>query len=336
MTAPVTHAARGWRTFATLALSATVTLVAVDLLLQRVSPVPPPLLEVEDGVAAWEAGQPDVLVLGSSHTRSFVPMRDVLKARIGKELVLVTVEWGTMGSYEWVLDNRFLSALQSKPRLRDVVLVTTFFDFCSADAVSSRSNLPARAWRVGDFARSVLSDGLTVFNRNYVQRRWNRLFVGSVLVQDRGHGRVVADLRDAVRPRGAEADAAARAAAIASMRAELDTRFEACHDPAERAAFERIVSKVSAAGLELTVVAFALVPGAVSEQFEGTTLVRFRGYLESFAARGEIRLVDFTLDSPLSDDDFMDDMDHVRPARNPALVEWLLADRMAFLLPGKP
>jgi len=70
VTAPVTHAARGWRTFATLALSATVTLVAVDLLLQRVSPVPPPLLEVEDGVAAWEAGQPDVLVLGSSLYKS--------------------------------------------------------------------------------------------------------------------------------------------------------------------------------------------------------------------------------------------------------------------------
>lgn len=313
-------------------LSAVLTVVVCDLGLQQLVPLPPPLLEVEDGIADWERLDADVLVVGSSHVRSFVAVRDAVKARGGqREMALVTVEWGTMGSYEWVLDHRLLSELSTRRRLRDVIIVSTFFDLCGTGAVSSRTNLPARAWRLPDFLGSVLREGVTTFNRNYVQRRWNRMSTGSLLVQDRGHGRIVAGLRARLSPRSPEAARASRDAAIDAMRVELGQRHDQCWDAAEREAFERILVKLTGHGLRLTVVAFALVPGAVTPRFEATTLKRYRDYLEGFAARGQVRVVDLSVGSPLVDDDFMADMDHVLPERNPMLAAWLLENGLGFL-----
>ncbi len=172
---------------------------------------------------------------------------------------------------------------------------------------------------------------MTTFNRNYVQRRWNRILTGSLLVQDRGKGRIVAGLRERASPQSAEVKRAVRDAAVEGMRAELDARHSQCWDPAEREAFGRIVTKLKGHGLRLTVVAFALVPGAVSPRFETTTLRRYREWLGAYAARGDVRVVDISVGSGLVDDDFMDDMDHVRPARNPALAESLLDGELGFL-----
>lgn len=318
----------GWRTFWVLAASGLATVVASDLALQRVVPLPEPILEVEDGLRSWADTDPDVLVLGSSHVRSFGAIQDSLPHR---KLALVTVEWGTFGSYQWVLENRFLPSLASKPRLKDVILVTTFFDLCSSDTVSSRSNLPARAWHLPDFLGAFARDGMTTFNRNYPQRRWNRTFTASLLVQDRGKGRIVAGLRNAVAPRSAEAEQARRQAGIVAMRAELATRHDSCFDAAEREAFEHIVKQLRARGLNVHVVVFPLVPGAVTERFRTMTLARYESWLRAYEARGEIRVVDLSRGAPLADDDFMDDMDHVRPASNVVLAKWLLDGPLAWL-----
>ncbi len=128
-----------------MGLTALATVVACDLALQQLVPLPPKLLEVEDGLADWERLDPDVLVLGSSHVRSFAAVRDAVKARGGeREMALVTVEWGTMGSYEWVLDHRFLSELASKRRLRDVVIVSTSSTCAVAIRSAARTSLRAR------------------------------------------------------------------------------------------------------------------------------------------------------------------------------------------------
>src|SRR5262245_22436764 len=106
--------AKAWDTsVAQLILGAAVVVLAADALLQRFAPIPPPIIEVDDGIRAYEASDPDVFVLGSSHTRSFGPLRDTLAAS-GVAMTLVPVEWGTFHSYEWVLDHRVKPLIEER------------------------------------------------------------------------------------------------------------------------------------------------------------------------------------------------------------------------------
>jgi len=85
-------------------VGAVLTVVVADVALGRLAPLPAHPLEVENGVADYEAGDPHTLALGSSHTRSLAPLRDAIVEASGgqHQMVLVPVEWGSFSAYRWV------------------------------------------------------------------------------------------------------------------------------------------------------------------------------------------------------------------------------------------
>ena len=60
-----------WTHVLAVGVAAVLTVVVFDAVAQRAVPVLPSRIEVADGVAAYEDGDPAVLVLGSSHSRGF-------------------------------------------------------------------------------------------------------------------------------------------------------------------------------------------------------------------------------------------------------------------------
>ena len=156
------------RSLLQVAAAAALVIVAADLGIGRLVPVAPPLAEVDDGVAEYRAGDPDTLVLGSSHARSFLTVRDLVAERTAgrHRMAVVPVEWGTFRSYQWVYEHRLRPLLDERRRLSRALVITTYFDLCSWDHVASRTNLPARAWELADYLGDVVDHGATPFNRN--------------------------------------------------------------------------------------------------------------------------------------------------------------------------
>jgi len=320
---------------------AVLVVAAADVALQQLAPIPARIIEVDDGVRAYEESDPDVFVLGSSHTRSFGPVRDAL-AKEGVVMTLVPVEWGTFHSYEWVLDHRIKPLLEERDaggalgrsRLSRAILVTTFFDMCSFGQGGDSSNLPARAWTGSDFLADVVRNGLTDFNRNYLQTRYARALSFSVLVQNHGHDFILDRLSD--RMRSPETVRRLREAGIEGARSAMEAEYATCNDAREQAALERMVDYLGGRQVEVTVVLFPLMPSIVSDTSRATTLRRYADWIADLARRKPIRVVDITEGTPLVDDDFQRDRDHVSPEGNKKFAAWSLEHDLAYLREARP
>lgn len=323
-------------------LSAVVCLTVIlgDVLLSWVSPVPGKIMEVEDGVEMLRQSDPDILVLGSSHTRSFLPMRQMIQERSGGELemALVPVEWGIFTSYRWVLFHRLAPLIDERrdeeavrPSLKRALLITTFYDACKVPHIGN-VNLPARAWRWSDFWSDVAQSGLTRFNRNFLQNRWKALFPGSVLVQNRGHDRVSEDLIRAVRPLSAQQEQENHQERVRWATRNMEEQFQTCWHEPELEALEDILAFFQARQIEVTVVLFPLLPEIVSQKSKETTLARYAAFAHSLEGRPYVRVVEMTHDSPMVDGDFQADFDHLTPEANPKFSRWALENKLPWLL----
>lgn len=338
-----------WRSNLTVAVVAALTIVAADLALQRVMPVPPTLLEVEDGVAALESGDPEILLIGSSHARSFVPIRDRLAAASGgrRQMALVSLEFGKLTGYAWVLDHRLRPLIEEtradgslvRPSLRRLILVTEWWDGC-ATGQGLALNIPARAFTLWHLLADVAQSGLNGWNKNWASWRWGRLWRGSVLVQDRGVHRLRHALRAALFGESPEELKAEFDAQVAYWRAmtEEGATDPLCRDPGEQAALEHIVDWGLGRGLDVTLLLFPRMPVTLTEKAKATTIAIWRARVEALARDRGVRLVDMSTSSPLTDADFMSDFDHVTAEGNEKLADWALEGDLHFLLdaPGPP
>lgn len=329
-----------WRSLATTAAFALATILSADLALSLISPVPAPILEVKDGVEMVRAGDPDTLVLGSSHTRSFEPLRQTLRERTQgqEELALVPVEWGIFSSYLWVLEHRLQPLIDEqehgqrrRPSLKRVLLITTFYDMCNVAHIG-HVNLPARAWEWRDFTQDVGEKGLTEFNRNFLQTHWKSWFAPSVLVQGRGHERVADAIRELVRPIREERRAQIRAEHIEQATRNMEDQYETCWPDSERVALDALLDFFVKRDIEPTIILFPLLPEIVSEKSKKTTLVRYSNYIQELGRRRGIRVVDMTEGAPLGSQDFQDDFDHLTKEANPRFAAWALEGKLSFLL----
>lgn len=333
-----------WRSILTVAVFAAMTIVGADLALQRVMPVPPRLLEVEDGVDALREGDPEILLIGSSHARSFVPIRDRIAAASGgeRQTVLVSLEFGKLSGYAWVLDHRLRPLVEEtrsdgslvRPSLRRLILVTEWWDAC-ATGHGLALNIPARAFTLGDLLADVGRSGLNGWNKNWASWRWGRLWRGSVLMQDRGVHRLRAAIREAVgfglSPEQRQADFDAQVEQWREM-TEAGATDPLCRDPGEQAALEHIVDWGMGRGLEVTVILFPRMPITLTEKAKATTIPAYRARLEALAKDRGFRLVDMSTTAPLLDTDFMSDFDHVTREGNEKLADWALGGSLDFLL----
>lgn len=322
-----------------VAVTAALTVVGVDLFVRALVPFPPPLREVEDALAEYRAGDPTVLLLGSSHARTFTTLGELLRERTGgKERVQdVPLEFGKLSSYEWLLEHRLRPLIEERdaagalvrPSLRRFVLVTEWWDSCPTEGPAS--NLPARAWDFADFVRDVADKGLTGYNGNYLSNRWTRLLVGSVLVRDRGHERIKEGLRALVAELSPAVTQAAFDRRVSEWHRNLEEGVVCVASASEMAAFQRIVEYFQGRGVEVTVVLYPRMPVTLTEKAKATTLRAFSEKAAALARSLGVRVVDLTLDHPLTDDDFEPDFDHITADGNRKFGAWAIEGPLAFL-----
>jgi len=332
----------GGRQGAWVAAAAMATIVAADVLLQRLCPLLPKRMEAEDGIAELHHSDPEVLLIGSSHGRSFVRMAAEVARRSGgaRQMVVVPVEYGKLSSYEWILTNRLRPLLEergpdgapARRALRRFVLVTEWWDACAPEEELA-FNVPARGFTFGHFVADFLRRGLEEWNQNYLDQRWRALLGGSLLVQDRGVGRIVEAARSRLGLKAAPS-AGDDPERVASWRAMVERGADdpRCHDGTERAALERILDWARSRSLDTTLLLFPRKPNTLTERARATTLRRFGEEMGQLAARRGLRFVDYTTSTPLLDSDFMADFDHLTVVGNEKLERWAFERELAFLL----
>ncbi len=329
-------------TFRSLALTsvfAVGTLAAIDGGLQRLKPLEHKR-EVSDGIAQLQRSDPETLVIGSSHARTFHVLGQQLAAETGRltPLVAIPLENGKLIPYDWLIENRVRATLDRRTpdgkaahaSLKRFVLLTEWWDSCvQPDGI--HWNLPSRAWGLEHYVADVAEHGMTSYNRNYSQYQFRQLFRFSTLVHDRTDPTIKDTLTRL-----------SRGGALARTRAEFDDTMEnwrrsvergdnCIGDPRQVAALERILDFAVARGLETTVVLFPRMPGTLTPKAKATTLARFRELVERKAAPRGIRVVDLSWKSPLEDGDFMADFDHVSATGNLKFARWALGNDLSFL-----
>ena len=208
---PTQELRRAFSRFFGVAVGAALALIGADLLAHEFAP-PRVLREVEDALVELRRTDPTLLVIGSSHGRTFAMLGDSLTARTGgrERALAVPVEWGKLSSYRWVLENRLLplfdelseSGARRRTSLRRAILVTEWWDSCEGDA--RPRNLPARSWEWRHYIDDVRVNGVTDYNNNFLTSRWSRVWRHSALVQDRGRGLILSAVKQRLAPSSAE------------------------------------------------------------------------------------------------------------------------------------
>jgi hypothetical protein len=331
---------RGYARLLTATGVALLVVVLADVLLARVA-APKVLIEVDDAVTAYRHADPTVLVLGSSHARSFTEFDRLAHQQTdGRTRILsVPLEYGKFSGYDWVLEHRLRPLIEEldaqgqlrRPSLRDLVLIGEWWDATTPDEGRPAVNLPARAWRFQDFADDAWRNGFTARNQNYLQQRWRMLFRHSSLVQDHGHGRILSGLKALVRPPDPAVEQARFAAALAEWRAWLERSHDKFNDPVEWAAVERIFQYARGRGLRVTMLLYPRMPSSISPTARDGTFRLFAERMSEVCQRHGVRMIDWSWSSPLGDHHFAADIDHVTPEGSRVLAEWGLAGDMAFL-----
>lgn len=328
-----------WPGLALLVFAAAATVVGADLAFGLVSK-PNLLSEVEDAVREYKVSDPDVLVLGSSHARTFEVVNDELASRTrgARSIVAVPLEWGKLSGYEWVLEHRLRPLLDERGRdgklrrgkLKHFILITEWWDSTVDDEPAW--NLPSRAWTWRDFLRDVTRVGLGDYNRNYLTTRWLRLARPSTLAQDRGHGRILNDVKRRFISEDPRAAANALAFQTRKWRTMTEEGADAIADPAEMAALSRIFDTFQDRGIEVHIVLYPRKPDTLTDKARETTLRRFSETITAIAAKRGIRVHDWTTSSPIGDDDFLADFDHITHEGNETLARWMLDGDFSTLI----
>jgi hypothetical protein len=331
---------RTFRTTAAVLLTAVATAILVDRALQQFSPVPA-LREVRDGIRELEAQNPETVVVGSSHARTFDHLGRVLarQAPARPPLVAIPLEYGKLTGYEWVLEHRIFPLLDEKDaagrlrrdRVRRVVLLTEWWDSCASPGGGLADNVPSRAWTFTDYATDVWRRGFTSYNRNYLREQVRHWFGWSVVVQRRGTGRILLDAARVAAGRDSVHTPAAHAALVRQWQSMLEDGSSCIGDPDQMAALGRILDAVARRGLEPTVVLFPRNPATFTPVAITATLGRFAAMARAVAEPRGARVIDLTTSSPLTSDDFMDDFDHVSTDGNERFAQWALSHDLAFL-----
>ncbi len=331
---------RRWRELALVLGAAVAAIVGCELALRRVA-TPKYVREVREAVADYEHEDPTVLVLGSSHARTFATFDLLARRRTGgrTRTLSVPLEWGKFRSYEWALQHRLVPfidegkpAAPKRPSLRHFVLLSAWWDTCWKDGDPPVFNLPSRAWEFGDFAASVEREGLNDHSRNYLQSRWQEVWHGSILVSDRGQDRLIAGLRQLVLPLPPAAYQRQRQAKLESWQ-ELMERGATCgQHPEELAAAERMLRWAQGRGYDVTLMLYPMMPVTVTEKSRKQVQEPFEAAMKALAERVGVRFVDATFDHNVTDADFQPDFDHLTPSGHLKFSEWLLANRLGYLL----
>ena len=309
--------------------------------------------EIEDAIVDLRASDPDILVISSSHGRSFHVLGQELAKRTHGQATLVAfpLEAGKMRAMEWVLRNRAVPILderdssgnRKRTRLRQLLFGITWWDSCRRwGAPPVDPNVVSRAWTLTDYLQDVAAHGVNESNRNFIRYKLQRALRFSRLVQSLGNDPLqkVADRITAISasmsaPRLHEFRTPFVPQALAKWREDIETGQSCLYSPSELEALERMEAFARERKLDFTVVLFPLMPQTITPIGQKTLdrfaeLTRRRGHDLGY------RVVDMTRLPVLTDDDFMSDMDHVSEVGNAKYTEWALQHELGFLLDTVP
>jgi len=331
-----------WKSVFLCAAGALALLVLADVLLARVAPTQP-LRELRDGISDFRAGDPEILVLGSSHGRTFHVLGQELSRRRGAPGLLVSIplENGKLVPYEWVLKNRLLPLITAtgtngermRGNLRRLILITEWWDSCSFTGPGRPYwNLPGRAWAFEHYVNDVIDTGVDSYNKNYLDHLYRRLFRRSVLVQSRGTSRIASSVERMIAGQATLRTPEEEASYLAAWRKMVEAGEECIGAPEQIVALRRILTTSLSLGLDTTVVLFPRKPATITATAAAGTIEQFHHLASGVATEMGVRFIDLTLGTPLDDSDFMDDYDHVNAKGNRKFAEWALDNDLSFLL----
>lgn len=328
-----------WRSLFIVVTGIVVTLLCADLVMGRFYDAPMKR-QVRDGLRDLER-IPNVLVMSSSHGRSFHVLGEVLRDRTaGKtDLIAVALEAGKVHAMEWVLDNRLKPLIldsnnEIKAPLTHMMFGITWWDTCRKEVPTTTAhNIVTHGWGGSDYFRSFFSDGATELNRNYVRNLWRHTFSYSALVRTRfsiseNYGRFTNFLRVIVNgslPEEEYADTLAR------WNNDIENGYKCYLSKMDVAAMDRFVEFTKSHDLDFTIVLFPLKPDTVTGKGEENTIRPFAESMLAYGREKGVRVVDMTL-GILDDDEFMLDLDHVNPSGNKKWSEYSLDNDLKFLL----
>lgn len=333
---------RTWSGIAIVVLTAVIVVVAVDVLTARISP-PVNRREAEDGFRDLAHSNPDVLVLGSSHARTLHVLGQELAARTNQQrsLVAVPLENGKIVVYDWALQHRLAPLIEEKnsdgtlvrDKLRQFLLIIEWWDSCAPNERERYAywNLPSRAWHAEDFVADVAQSGLTGYNRNYLQNRIRRWFAHSALLFDRINQKLVARTMDLLHGRSLERSPEAEQEKIVGWQHEVEKGVSCIGNDEQMAALHNVISYVKGRGLKMTIMLFPRKPNTLTAKAKGTTLAQFADLVHGIGKTEGVEVIDLTTTSPLVDDDFMEDFDHVNQEGNAKFARWALDHPLRFL-----
>jgi hypothetical protein len=329
-------------------MGAVTAVVLAEGALRWLAPVTPKR-ELRDGTSDLRSGSPEVLVLGSSHARTFHVLGEELERRRSAQglLVAMPLENGKLVAYEWVLKSRVLPLIigpdgtvgDQHAHLSRFVLVTEWWDSCRfAESGRPYWNLPGRAWALSHYLGDVLAGGVDSYNRNYLDHLYRRTFPRSVLVQSRGTAHIIRSMERRIAGQTTLRTPEAEDSFLVGWQNMVEAGANCIGDPEQLAAFRSILATTRELGLETTVVLFPRKPATVTERAAATTIKRFHDIASEIAAQEGARFIDLTLSTPLDDTDFMDDYDHVNAKGNQKFAQWALDNDLAFLMepPDRP
>ena len=151
-------------------------------------------------------------------------------------------------------------------------------------------------------------------------------------MHDHGHNRVYYAARDLVRrPSAAELEGRYQRQ-VDRWRSYLEQDEEMILDPEQLAALEAILDFGEEWGMEITIVLYPRMPVTMTDEGREGTLMPFVREITERADRRGIPVIDFVESSPLRDEHFESDFDHVTRKGNELFAEWALEGDLAFLL----
>lgn len=210
-----------------------------------------------------------------------------------------------------------------RDRLRDALLVTTYWDTCPESRTQFEGNLPARAWLFRHYLEDVAAHGFTARNRNFPFASMKRILADSMLVHDRG----LVNLRGILRGEGSPDSAEGRKRAWAERRrGEMVGEGTFCMADEELRHLEALLDTFQGRGLRVTIVSFPLLPELVTDELREGTLRKYTEHLKGLAERRKVHIIDHVAGAPLQWDDFEIDCDHLTVPAREKYIDWALTN----------
>lgn len=316
-----------------VAVAAALTVLAIDIVIGALVPPVPREYETVDALSDYQNSNPDVVVLGSSFVRPFIPLAEwYRKQPVGLEMAIIPIEGGKLYAYDWLLQQRFGRLIDEKKpdgtkvrdRLSHMILVINYHDACTAEG-ELYANLPARAWALKDYVSDFVSQGATAYNANYVDQKWRELTGWSSLMSDRGFFRIIPRLRDktGIPDNVLQSRKDAHLAGWIEMVSSSEIGKPACRIEEQTAAFDRILDFARDRQIEVSVVLWPTIPMAQTPSVLKVTNL-FKDYVISRVQPRGIAVFDLQSDNVLLDSDFRPDLDHLIPVGEQKVVRWAL------------